>query len=172
MALPRNSKDVSLRTTLAAAAARLREVDSPHLAEAVDTVLAPNGWGRLRRAEAADPGSASLDKTRSIRMTPAERTHLNAAAKAAGDDLVVVGNDLLREFVAGSFLPVRPAPSPYGSGTDKVSMSLRLDSVLWDQAETLGKGLQNELGWRPSPSAVVRAGLLLKYPMPQTTAAE
>jgi hypothetical protein len=172
--MPRSphNKDVSLRIGLTAAAARLREVDSPDLAGFVDAALAPNGWGRLRRSEAAESGSGTEDKTRSIRMTPAERTHLYAAANAAEDNLAEEGNHILEEFVQGRFLPDRPAPSPYGSGTDKVSMSLILDSGLWEQAETLGKGLQAELGWRPAPSAVVRAGLMLKYPMPATTAAE
>lgn len=167
MALPRNSKDVSLRTQLAAAAARLREVDSPEHAAVIDAALAPHGWARLRPAEGTEE-----NKSRSIRMSPAERAHLNAAAKDAEENLSALGNDILQQFVQGKFLPSRPAPSPYGSTTEKKSMSLLLDLSLWEQAETLGKNLQAELGWRPSPSAVVRAGLLLKYPMPATTAAE
>lgn len=152
---PVTTKDSELRPRLAAAsslmhtlndanlddAAKLREikkVDLAGCADAIDTVLAPNGYGRLRRSDPAT--SASVDRNMGIYMPREWRAQIQERAKAEHDRLwreqvAEPGakkrgikddiNEGFELYLAGKFDPVAPARRPRGSADDMVNLNAR-----------------------------------------------
>ncbi|MCX4792467.1 hypothetical protein OG369_42595 [Streptomyces sp. NBC_01221] len=147
------AKDTNLRPRLTAAATKLRDINEPDLAEAIDTVLAPNGWGRLRRS---DPTvSDSLDRNMAMRMPSDWREQIKARAQAAGNKLANDVNEGFLKYLNGEFDPVVPGRNPYGSGAEMVNLNVRAKDDLRVQVS------------RPEPkhsaSLVAAAYLMSKY---------
>lgn len=173
------SRDTSLRAKLTAAAARLREVDSPELAEAVEVVLAPTGWGRLRRSALEVSGSGvELDPNLPINMLESVRDEIKrnvaAAAKAnpvAGISITVEAQRALEAFLAGEFVPDKPERSPRGTGQKKVNLNVRVNADLRKRAEDYGADNAAEFGWAPRASHIISSWLIARYTKPKTAPA-
>lgn len=173
------SRDTSLRSQLTAAAARLREVDSPELAEAVELTLTPTGWGRLRRSAAEVSGSGSSDSlppNLPIYMVTAIRDEIyrNVAAAAAarpGEDISVASEAAaaLEAFLAGEFVPDKPERAPRGTGGKKGNLNVRVDAALRKDAEDFGADHAADFGWAPRASHIIAAWLIAKYTTPKKT---
>lgn len=149
---PVPAKDTNLRPRLAAAAAKLRTINEDDLAEAIDTVLAPNGWGRLRRSDLVV--SDSLDRSMAMGMPAEWREQIKARAQAAGNKLADDVNEGLQQYLDGKFTPVVPARSPYGSGAEKVNLNVRAKDALREAIAELGEH---------APAQVGAAFLMSKY---------
>ncbi|MDK0525035.1 hypothetical protein [Streptomyces sp. ML-6] len=145
-------KNTDLRPRLTAAATKLRTLGEPDLAEAIDTVLAPNGWGLLRRSDPV--AAASLHRNLAMRMTAEWREQIKTRAEAAGDKLVEEVNEGLQKYLDGKFVPVAPGRSPYGSGTEMVNLNVRATDSLREQVAERGDH---------SPALVASAYLMSKY---------
>ncbi|MFH9425990.1 helix-turn-helix domain-containing protein [Streptomyces sp. NPDC017529] len=169
MALSR--KDQQIKDHLAAASTRLRDIGEPDLAGAVSFVLSPDGLPWLRRVRADD---GPTERTHLIPTMPsAERDHLHAAAKEAGDDLSRLATQGLREFVSGAFRPAPLPTSPWGSASNATSVNLNLsvdaDAKAAAAEYAQQEGVAERLGWKPPrrlrPANVARAYLLHTFPM-------
>lgn len=151
-----SSKGAALRAQLVAASDRLRDVDSPQLADAVDALLAPGAWGLLRKS---DPTSDSGPRNFSIAMTHSEKDRIKACAAASGDELVDRVNEGFRLFLTGEFLPGKPTRAARGTAPTQASLNVRADEKLREKVAVHCERLVAELGWKPSPSGVARAYL-------------
>ncbi|MFF1916201.1 hypothetical protein ACFVYE_32360 [Streptomyces sp. NPDC058239] len=109
-----------LRAQLAAASARLQEVDSPALAAAVETVLAPRGWAALRATDTDGTAGPNL----SVLMDKAARDQIVAAAKAAGTSVTDAVNEGYRSVLAGEYTPRKPVRARYGAAVEKVNLNV------------------------------------------------
>lgn len=152
---PVPAKDTNLRPRLTAAssllhkvsdpnlddAAKLREIkqaDLADLAEAIDSILVPNGWGRLRRSDPTT--SKSLDRNMGIYMPIEWRTQIQERAKkehdrqwraqaqepgakkrSIKDDI----NEGFEKYLAGEFEPIASKLSPHGSAGDSGMLNAR-----------------------------------------------
>ena len=149
--LPVPAKDTNLRPRLTAASSKLREINEPDLADAIDTVLAPNGWGRLRRS---DPSvNDSLDRNMAMRMPSDWREQIKARAQAAGNKLADDVNEGLQTYLAGKFEPVAPGRAPQGVG-EMVNLNVRAKDALREAVAEQGDH---------SPALVASAYLMSKY---------
>ncbi|WP_327259943.1 hypothetical protein [Streptomyces sp. NBC_01240] len=146
------AKDTNLRPRLTAAATKLREINEPDLADAIDTVLAPNGWGRLRRSDPAV--SDSLDRNMAMRMPSDWREQIKARAQAAGNKLADDVNEGFQLYLDGKFNPVAPGRSPYGSAGEMVNLNVRAKDALREAVTQQGDY---------SPALVAAAYLMSKY---------
>jgi len=141
----------TLRAELAAAADRLRAVDSPDLAAAVDTVLAPNGWAALRATDTtADEG---MGPSMSILIDKALKEEIEARAKSVGNVLNHDVNEGLARYLAGSFTPRPQGKARWGTGSENVTLSVRPKKSLRDQVKARGE----------KPSTLAKEYLLFKY---------
>lgn len=173
------SRDTSLRAKLTAAAARLREVDSPELAEAVEVVLAPTGWGRLRRSALEVSGSgADLDPNLPIGMLKSVRDEIKknvaAAAAARPGHRISIASEArlaLEAFLAGEFVPDMPERSPRGAGLEKANLNVRVNADLRKRAEDYGADNAAEFGWAPRASHIISSWLIARYTKPKTAPA-
>ncbi|MFF8422904.1 hypothetical protein [Streptomyces sp. NPDC015680] len=120
-----------LRAQLAAASARLHEVDSPALAAAVETVLAPRGWAALRATDTDGTAGPNL----SVLMDKAARDQIMAAAKAAGTSVTDDVNEGFRSFLAGEFTPRKPVRARYGAAVERVNLNVTPALSLRQQVE-------------------------------------
>ncbi|WP_228981333.1 hypothetical protein [Streptomyces sp. DH12] len=162
--------DLKLRDDLTAASTKLRQVGSPDLAAAVDKVLAPGGWGSLRRSEAAAGTSgAALPPNVSIPMFTTDRDTAKRLAEQAGDPLTGVLERGLADFVAGTFEP-RVARATRGSGAAQATslLNLRPDPELMARVRERIAEL-NEAGRSPklSVSNVARAVIEHRFQLGQ-----
>ncbi|MFZ4138612.1 hypothetical protein [Streptomyces koyangensis] len=162
MAQP-SQKDVALWDRLHAASAALREAGRDDLANAVDEILVPNGWGRLRRS---DPGAGDGAGNFAIYTSPTRHEHILTSARAAGDKLVDRVNEGLRLFLTGEFIPEKPKRAPRGSGARGVNINVRPSETLRLRAKERCEQIAPELGWKPTVSGVALAYLLRIYPLP------
>ena len=161
-------KDDQIRQTIADAASHLRNAGKPDFADAIDLVLAPSGWGVLRRSD-PETGDSASDPTLPIRISEVDRDRIRAAQEKAGNKLTDDANEGLAAFIAGTFSPEQPARSVRGSGVRKVGMSVRPDPGLFKKAEQAAVERTDELGWTPRPMHIVLAWLLEKYPAPKAS---
>ncbi|MFD7615737.1 hypothetical protein [Streptomyces sp. NPDC059802] len=120
-----------LRNRLTTAAARLREVDSPGLADAVDAVLAPKGWTHLRSTDPVATGTTEPNMIMSISKTV--RDQIVAARRSPGATVTDDVNEAFTKFLAGEFVPRKPARARHGAPDEKVNLNVRPSSVLRQQ---------------------------------------
>jgi hypothetical protein len=129
----------SLRSRLTAASARLREVDSPALAEAVDAVLAPNGWAQLRTS---DPSvSGGTERNLAMNMPESIRDQIVAAVEADPGAASVTAkvNEGYVAYLAGRFTPrKRPAQRSAQGGGKRVNLNVRPSGALRQQVTDAG----------------------------------
>jgi hypothetical protein len=111
-------------------------MNEPDLADAIDIVLAPNGWGRLRRSDPAT--SDSLDRNMAMRMPSEWREQIKARAQAAGNKLARDVNEGYELYLDGKFSPKQPARQPTGSGVEMVNLNVRPDNDLRIQVTEAG----------------------------------
>lgn len=166
MAQRPTAKDIALRDTVRAAVTKLHEVGEPDLADAVDTLLTPNGWavlGRLRSGE----GGTNLPRNKSMWLEVALKQRVLAGAEAEGRDVVSIASEGLEKFLAGQFVPEQPARATRGSAPTKTSLTPRIPDDLWDSATAYGEAHAEELGWTPVASQVVVAYFAQLYPEPE-----
>lgn len=156
-----------LRDDLTAAAARLREVGSGDLATAIDTVLAPGGWTKLRAAKLPEGESATQPNV-AVRMLETERDQIRDAADESGDILTHLVEAGFRDFLAGDFEPrVRNRPrgvhAAAGAGKE-VSLNVTPNSELVGRVKAYCEQLNKE-GRRPklTASTVARAALQARF---------
>jgi len=110
-----------LRADLVAAAERLREVDSPQLAEAVDTVLT---------FSALQPHDSQGDPNLSIRLPVSARDRIVAGAKRDRVSVQAVVNEGFQEFLDGKFSPKAPVRERKGMASEKVNLNVRPEADL------------------------------------------
>lgn len=116
-----------LRSRLKKASAQLKTDGHPELSAAVDAVLAPGGWSKLR----AKPGAASTSNL-PLHMPAPLRDALKAAADQMDVSLSALVTEGFRAAVAGAWTPPpAPARSSRGSaeGQSKVNLNVRVDDA-------------------------------------------
>ncbi|MGW7283910.1 hypothetical protein ACWGH4_00165 [Streptomyces sp. NPDC054847] len=162
-------KDNQIRQQIATAASHLRDTGKPDLADAIDLVLAPAGWGILRRSD-PDAGDATSAPNLPIRISATDRDRIRAAQEQAGTSLIADATEGLNAFIAGEFSPEQPARSVRGSGEEKVVINVRIDEELRKRVEQAAEERADELGWKPRPMHVIREWLIQeKYPAPKAS---
>lgn len=149
---PVPAKDTNLRPRLTAASSKLREMNEPDLADAIDIVLAPNGWGRLRRSDPTT--SDSLDRNMAMRMPSEWREQIKARAQASGNRLADDVNEGLQTYLDGKFEPIAPGRNPHGSATEMVNLNVRAKDALREAIAEQGDH---------APALVGAAYLMSKY---------
>lgn len=125
---PVPDKDTTLRPRLAAAATKLRAINEPDLADAIDDVLAPNGWGRLRRSDPTT--SDTLDRNMAMSMPIEWREQIKDRAKAKGHQLADIVNEGLQKYLDGSFVPTLLERSRRGAAPEKGNLNVRAKDAL------------------------------------------
>lgn len=158
-----SQKDAALRSRLRAASEALREAGLDDLAGAVDEVLAPNGWGRLRRS---DPAASSSAGNFAIYTNPRYHEHILTSATAVGDSLADRVNEGFRLFLTGEFTPEKLKRAPRGTSSGGVNINVRASESLRAQAKKRCEQIASELGWKPTVSGVALSYLLRLYPLP------
>ena len=120
----------NLRAGLTAASTRLREVNSPDLAEHVDTVLTLSTY-ELRDA-------LNIDENLSIRIPVTARDRIVAGAEQAGRTVTADVNDGFTAYLAGAFTPAPPARARRGEAEDKVNLNVRPNDALRQRVADTG----------------------------------
>ncbi|MGV2914762.1 hypothetical protein [Streptomyces alfalfae] len=166
MARKPSSSASTIRARLTAASAKLTQSGEPELAAAVDEVLAPGGWGVLRRAEAAVNPASAGERNLAVQLTETARDLIKERAADRGNTITNDVNEAFTKFLAGEFLPSRPQRSPRNSGVTKVNLNSRPDGALRAQVETAAKERAEELGWEPKPAHIAADWLMKKYRIP------
>ncbi|MFG2540708.1 hypothetical protein ACGFU4_36260 [Streptomyces sp. NPDC048511] len=118
-----------LRADLVAAAERLREVDSPQLAQAVDTVLT---------FSALQPYDSQADPNLSIRLPKAARDRIVAGAKRDRVSVQAVVNEAFQEFLDGKFSPKATVRERKGTAAEKVNLNVRPERDLMARVAEAG----------------------------------
>ncbi|MGW2843981.1 hypothetical protein [Streptomyces sp. NPDC001274] len=156
-------------TVLRQQANALATTDAPAAAQALDAadaiaeVLAPQGWGLLRRAEAlANPDSPPTPNL-PIHMNKEIRETLKERAAAKDTTLTADVNDAFRKFLAGEFVPGAPIRSRRNSGAAKGNLNVTPDPALVQQVKDLAEAKSAEYGWTVTPARVATAYLMRKY---------
>lgn len=163
-------KDNQIRQRLTEAAATLRKAGSTDLAEAVDLILAPQGWGILRRSDPqAGDAAENLPPNLPIRISTIDRDRIRAAQQRAGNTLTADATEGLNAFIAGTFSPEQPARSARGSGEEKAVINVRVDPEMRRRAEQAAEERADELGWKPRPMHIIREWLIHQYPAPKAS---
>ncbi|SBU98039.1 hypothetical protein YUMDRAFT_06015 [Streptomyces sp. OspMP-M45] len=120
----------NLRAGLTAASARLREVNSPDLAEHVDTVLTLSTY-ELRDA-------LNVDENLSIRIPVTARDRIVAGAEQAGRTVTADVNNGFTAYLAGAFTPNPPVRARRGTSEEKVNLNVRPDDALRQRVADTG----------------------------------
>ncbi|THA29159.1 hypothetical protein E6R18_24930 [Streptomyces sp. A1277] len=118
-----------LRAQLAAASTRLREVDSPDLADAVDEVLTPRGWAALRATESIRANNLS------IFLTAIDRDRITSGAKSARTTISDAVNAGFRKVIAGEYTPQQPETARKGTAKNKVNLNVTPSLALRERVE-------------------------------------
>lgn len=161
---PRTSmatKATALINQLTAASARLREVGSDDLAEAVDLALTPQGWSLLRRAQTAAKGT--LAPNAALGMSAGLRDSIKAAAQAAGNLLADDVAEGINAFVAGTFTPPEPVRASRGTAEPKTNLNVRIATELRTAAEQAATNRADELGYTANLTHIATSWLVHKY---------
>lgn len=158
---PVASKNEQLLTDLRATADHLRSTDKPTLADTVEDLLAPGGWGRLRRAVEADTTAKNFN----ISIDKAAHVRYQAASEAAGSNLSADVVEGLRAFIDGDFSPANYPRRSAGSGSSTY-LNARLADDLRSDFEGAVEARANELGFKTTIGHVVKAYLAHKYAQP------
>ena len=125
-----------LRTRLNAAATFLREKDATDLAQAVESVTAPQGWTALRDTDtAADSGTSPNFP---LLMSKEDKAKVMAAAEEAGDKLTHVVNEGWSKYLEGTFTPHSSTKARRHSGVEKETLTVRPSRTLRQQVEATG----------------------------------
>lgn len=159
--MPLKPADQQRRDQLTEAAATLRAANRPDLADAVDYVLTPDGWGFVNRLMWGRKESATGNMP--IRVDPSVRDHLKASSANLTGDV----NEGFEKFLAGEWVPDKPEPAGPGSAV-KVVLNVRPDEALSTQVKERCEQLRSdgELGWKPYASTVALAYLVHKHGLP------
>ena len=118
-----------LRADLVAAAERLREVDSPQLAEAVDTVLT---------FSALQPYQERSEPNLTIRMPETSRDRIVAGAKRDRVSVESIVNEGFQAFLDGKFTPPPPTRDRKGTASKKVNLNVRPQPELMERVAKSG----------------------------------
>lgn len=152
------SKDAKLVANLRAASIRLTEVGAPELAAAVDEVLAPSGWSKLRHA---------TDTTTGV-STPNVPIHmplvLRAAIQQASDNVPADVAEGLEAFIDGQFAPAANFyRSRRNTGLETGNLNVRVDADLKRRFQEAAEDFAEDLGYKPALSYIAKAWLIDKY---------
>lgn len=120
-----------LRAQLAAAAARLRKVNSRSNAEAIEQLLAPRGWVALRDTDPARSAGPSYV----VLLSKADRDHIVAAARGAHTAVTDLINEGFVKVLAGEYVPRKPPRARPGSTEEKVALNVSPSMSLRQQVE-------------------------------------
>lgn len=136
------------RERLKAAAAKLRTYGEEEDALAIDAVLAPGGWTRLRETEASKSETAPLPLTMDRR--------LKAALMKAADERGAMPSDVVadgyRAFLEGRFVP--PRVQRGGAGYSKTTLTVTVPQGLRDEVRDRIPAVQDEAGYRITLSSI------------------
>ncbi|MER8002999.1 hypothetical protein [Streptomyces sp. NPDC095613] len=134
-------------------------MNAPDEAAAIEELLAPGGWTKLRREQ---PDTAAASKNLAIMMGDAVRDHIDKALKAAGESRGLVADEALEAYIDGTFHPVQPG---LNFGSRRVALNVPLDPELHSAATEKIQREKGPRGYRPSLGMIVAAWILQKYPM-------
>ncbi|MCX5000952.1 hypothetical protein [Streptomyces longwoodensis] len=134
----------SPRTHLTAAAAHLKGEGHHVWADALETVLAPGGWEKLRQDSEAKSLSISIDAEL--------KKELLAAAEEFGVSLNLLADQAYRKVLAGEWVPEKAGQRKM---TRKAVLNVSVDASLRDAVRALLPGLTQEHGRRISEGAIV-----------------
>lgn len=130
---PRGPRPVPTRRNLpaglTAASARLREVNSPDLAEHVDEALA---------VLEGEIFAARKDEKLPIRLPVTARDRIVARAAEANRTVTTDVNEAFTRFLAGGFTLSQPARARRGVAEKKVNLNVRVNKTLMDQVAAQG----------------------------------
>ena len=158
-----SKKDTQLLADLRAASARLTEAGAPALASAVDEVLAPNGWSRLRHALETGTTAPNLP----ITMPAVMRDAIQSAVKQSGDSLPAAAVEGLEQFIAGRFAPAANAyRARRGTGLKTANLNIRIGDELRERFATAAEDHAEKLGYTAGLSHIVKCWLIEKYDVP------
>ncbi|MGW5003213.1 hypothetical protein ACWEP8_36795 [Streptomyces hydrogenans] len=146
---------------LTAASNKLRDVGAPELADTVDSLLTPAGWGQLRRA--VEPSTDNRNEM--IRIGEAAHRHYEQAATAAGSTLTADVSEGLRAFADGTFSPAGYPRREAGSKAQS-HMNVRIADDLRAAFAAAVTARTTELGYKTTIGHVAKAWLAHKYPLP------
>ncbi|MFE5709635.1 hypothetical protein ACFQ7J_02225 [Streptomyces sp. NPDC056501] len=157
-----SKKDTQLLADLRAASTRLTEAGAPELAAAVDDVLAPGGWSRLRHATDTTTGVSTPNVA--IHVPLVLRTAIQDASQAANSTLKDDVAEGLEAFIAGRFSPEANAyRARRNTGLETGNLNVRVDADLKRRFQEAAEDLTEDLGYKPALSHVAKAWLIEKY---------
>ncbi|MFF8458864.1 hypothetical protein ACF06T_30515 [Streptomyces albidoflavus] len=146
--MPPRDYNPKIHADVIAAANALRD-NKPELADSLDKIAARGGWA-LIRPESAQP-------TLTIRLPTAIKDKIVAQSENLVRDI----DEGLTEYLAGRFNPTWPGrTSPSHSAT---KLNTRPDPELVQQVRDTAEERKDDLGWKPTPTAVALAWLRHKY---------
>lgn len=151
----------NLRSRAKKAAAQLRADGHPEHAAAVDALLAPGGWTKLR-ATAGDPDSPEPAKTVPfpVYMPKILRTAVYEAAEAKNvASLGVLISEGFRAAAEGRWTPPEEAWTP-PVGEQRVNLNVRIDPEARKALEAALPGLMERVGRKMSVTSVAIDWLL------------
>lgn len=137
----------SLRDQLTATAAHLKKEGQHEYANAVESVLAPGGWEKLRKATAS--GSS---RPLSISMDAELKKALEDAAEEFGVSLNLLTDEAYRKVLAGEWLPPKTGQRPL---KEKKILNVSVSTELFDQVQEMLAPLSKEHKRRISNAAIV-----------------
>lgn len=141
-----------LRKRLTAASDHLRNAGAPELADAVDTVLAPQGWTRLRASDIT--ASGTTQKNLPIGMDKELRDQIHEAVTAAGSTITADVNEAFVKYLAGEFVPGPPVRARRSATPrERANLNVRAPQALVEQVTAAGE----------QPARVASDYLMRKY---------
>lgn len=139
-----------IRARMTVAVDRLKDRGDADLAEALEVVLAPGGWRKLRSPSSVGGGNDNY----ALYMATSVKNWLEDAARetdperAPGTVLAEVVNEGWEKFLTGDFQPAPLARAPRGKAPEKENLNLRPDTALGKKVEEASKqrGLRMSAG--------------------------
>jgi hypothetical protein len=135
---------------LRTAAAYLKEYGKHDYAHAVESLLEPDGWKRLR--DSLDQGEKS---PLSITMGSELQAAIKDAAEEFGAPLRALAEQGYRKVLAGEWLPERPTRRKPSASSRKSVLQIQVDAALRREVQGQLPRLAAEAGYRVTESGIV-----------------
>ncbi|MEU9703085.1 hypothetical protein [Streptomyces sp. NPDC047981] len=152
-----SKKDTELVHNLRAASKHLTSGGAPELAAAVDEILAPGGWSKLRHATATEAAAAPNVP---VHMPLVTRAAIQQASSSVPKDVA----EGLEAFISGTFSPAANAHrARRNTGLETGNLNVRVDADLKARFLEAAEAREDDLGYKAALSHVAKAWLIEKY---------